>query len=91
MSLKIIACEVIKEELLGVASGRDIEFEFLSQGKHNYPDKLGQELQDILDGQLAIVRKELMVRVIIPLEHNPLRHRHAEEQCHIQAKHCLPA
>ncbi|SDH49826.1 DUF1638 domain-containing protein [Desulfosporosinus hippei] len=50
MSLKIIACEVIKEELLEIASGRDIDFEFLPQGKHNYPDKLGQELQGILDG-----------------------------------------
>lgn len=50
MSLKIIACEVIKEELLRAASGRDIEFEFLPQGRHNYPDKLAQELQGMLDG-----------------------------------------
>ena len=50
MTLKIIACEVMKEELLAVASGRNIEFEFLPQGRHNYPEKLGQELQNILDG-----------------------------------------
>ena len=50
MTLKIIACEVMKEELLTVASGCNIEFEFLPQGRHNYPEKLGQELQNILDG-----------------------------------------
>ncbi|HWQ42620.1 MAG TPA: DUF1638 domain-containing protein [Desulfosporosinus sp.] len=50
MTLKIIACEVMKEELLAAASGRDIEFEFLAQGKHNYPEKLNQELQTILNG-----------------------------------------
>ncbi|AET69623.1 Protein of unknown function (DUF1638) [Desulfosporosinus orientis DSM 765] len=50
MSLKIIACEVMKEELLSAAAGADIEFEFLPQGRHNYPEKLGQELQTILDG-----------------------------------------
>ncbi|ATW27420.1 DUF1638 domain-containing protein [Candidatus Formimonas warabiya] len=50
MTQKIIACEVLKEELLAVTSGREIEFEFLPQGRHNYPEKLGRELQDILDG-----------------------------------------
>ena len=50
MTLKIIACEVMKEELLTVVSDRNIEFEFLPQGRHNYPEKLGQELQSILDG-----------------------------------------
>ncbi len=50
MKLKIVACEVMKEELLTVASDRNIEFEFLPQGRHNYPEKLGQELQNILDG-----------------------------------------
>lgn len=50
MTLKIIACEVMKEELLAVASGRNVEFEFLPQGRHDYPEKLGQELQTILGG-----------------------------------------
>lgn len=50
MTLKIIACEVMKEELLAAAGGRTIEFEFLPQGRHNHPDKLGLELQSILNG-----------------------------------------
>ncbi|MDR3542923.1 MAG: DUF1638 domain-containing protein [Desulfosporosinus sp.] len=50
MTLKIIACEVMKEELLAVASGRTIEFEFLPQGRHNHPEKLGLELQSLLNG-----------------------------------------
>lgn len=49
MTLKIIACEVMKEELLAVAAGRNIEFEFISMGLHLHPEKLGIELQRILD------------------------------------------
>ncbi len=53
MTLKIIACEVMKEELLTVASGRNIEFEFLPQVRHNHPEKLGMELQSILDSSIG--------------------------------------
>lgn len=49
MSIKIIACEVMKEELLMVSKGRDIEFEFISMGFHTYPEKLRGELQSILN------------------------------------------
>ncbi|WP_407305825.1 DUF1638 domain-containing protein [Desulfosporosinus sp. SB140] len=49
MTLKIIACEVMKEELLAVSAGRNIQFEFLPQIRHNHPEKLRLELQSILD------------------------------------------
>jgi hypothetical protein len=50
MTIKIIACEVMKEELLRVSSGCDIDFEFISMGLHLHPEKLGEELQHLLDG-----------------------------------------
>lgn len=56
MTLKIIACEVMKEELLTVASGRDIVFEFLPQIRHNHPEKLVVELQSILDSSIGFSR-----------------------------------
>ncbi|HEY3423205.1 MAG TPA: DUF1638 domain-containing protein [Negativicutes bacterium] len=50
MPIKIVACEVMKEELLAVTADSDIEFEFISMGLHLYPEKLGKELQQILNG-----------------------------------------
>lgn len=50
MRVKIIACEVMKEEMLVVANGNPPDFEFVSQGLHAHPEKLNAELQKILDG-----------------------------------------
>lgn len=46
--IKVIACEVLKEELLKVSSGMDIGCEFVPMGFHLYPDKLRTELQNRL-------------------------------------------
>lgn len=49
MTIKIIACEVMKEELLGITSKSHVEYEFIPMKLHLYPQKLHKELQDILD------------------------------------------
>jgi hypothetical protein len=49
MKNKIIACEVMKEEILSMGSIKDVEFEFVSMDYHLYPKKLKIELQDIID------------------------------------------
>ena len=49
MTVKIIACEVMKEELLAIKSDKYIEYEFISMGLHLYPKKLNTELQKIID------------------------------------------
>lgn len=56
MAVKMIACEVMKEELLTVASGGSVEFEFVSMGLHLHPEKLGEELQKILNGLIGYSR-----------------------------------
>lgn len=56
MTIKIIACEVMKEELLSVAPIDDVEFEFVSMGLHLYPEKLGRELQNIIDRSIGYSR-----------------------------------
>lgn len=53
MSVKIIACEVMKEELLAIKPREQVEYEFISMGLHLYPKKLHQELQSILDRSLG--------------------------------------
>ncbi len=50
MTVKIIACDVMKEELLTIKPNHQVEFQFVSMGLHLYPEKLQQELQDILAG-----------------------------------------
>lgn len=45
---KIIACEVLKEEILAVLP-EDIKIEFLEFRLHNYPDILRSELQLVID------------------------------------------
>lgn len=40
MTVKLIACEVMKEELLAIKTQCDIEFEFISMGLHLHPEKL---------------------------------------------------
>jgi hypothetical protein len=52
MVKKVIACEVIKEELLALGNYEDVEFEFVSMGLHNYPDKLKVELQRLIDSSV---------------------------------------
>jgi Protein of unknown function (DUF1638). len=49
MKSKIIACEVMKEEILSMGSIKDVEFEFVSMDFHLYPKKLKVELQNIID------------------------------------------
>jgi hypothetical protein len=49
MKNKIIACEVMKEEILSMDPLADVEFEFVSMNYHLYPKKLGKELQNIID------------------------------------------
>lgn len=49
MTVKIIACEVMREELLAVTPTQVVEFEFISIGLHVYPEKLRVELQKLLD------------------------------------------
>lgn len=53
MTVKIIACEVMKEELLAVRTEEEVEYEFISMGLHLYPKKLHNELQRILDESLG--------------------------------------
>ena len=49
MRVKIIACEVMKEELRAIPAAAHNDIEFISMGLHLYPEKLGRELQCILD------------------------------------------
>ncbi len=48
MTVKIIACEVMKEELLAITPHEQVEYEFISMGLHLHPQKLHNELQNIL-------------------------------------------
>lgn len=49
MTVKIIACEVMQEELLSITPKATVEYEFVSMGLHARPKKLQQELQKLLD------------------------------------------
>lgn len=49
MTIKIIACEVMKKELLSITPILDVEFEFISMNLHLYPEKLRKELQCIIE------------------------------------------
>lgn len=52
MTIKIIACNVMKEELLAMKrkeSSPEIEFQFVSMGLHLHPEKLHRELQKLSD------------------------------------------
>jgi hypothetical protein len=54
--VKIIACEVMKEEMLGLVDGNAPDFEFVPQGLHNHPEKLNAELQTMLDATKGYTR-----------------------------------
>jgi len=56
MTIKIIACEVMKEELLAIKVVGPVEYEFISMGLHLYPQKLHKELQRILDHSLGYAK-----------------------------------
>jgi hypothetical protein len=49
MSTKIIACEVMKEELLSSQGDLDMEFHFVEMALHEHPEKLHAVLQDLID------------------------------------------
>ncbi|OPX44003.1 hypothetical protein CLHUN_20280 [Ruminiclostridium hungatei] len=49
MSIKIIACEVMKEELLSVKPETPTEYSFVSMELHTRPEKLHKELLTIVD------------------------------------------
>ncbi|MFL0194699.1 DUF1638 domain-containing protein [Clostridium sp. WILCCON 0269] len=56
MKIKVIACEVMKEEILSIEPLPHEEFEFISMDYHLYPKKLGRELQNIIDKSLGYSR-----------------------------------
>jgi len=56
MPTKIIACEVLKEELSAIKPLDAVDFEFVPLGLHLYPEKLGKELQRILDSSKGYSR-----------------------------------
>lgn len=49
MKIKIIGCEVMKEELLSIPPAHQTHYTFIPTGLHQYPDKLNVELQEQLD------------------------------------------
>lgn len=56
MKNKIIACEVMKEEILSLGPVKDVEFEFVSMEFHLYPKKLKEKLQDIINNSTGYNR-----------------------------------
>lgn len=56
MTVKIIACEVMKEEILSIKPNLGIEYEFLPMKLHIHPEKLGKELQDRIDESMEYSR-----------------------------------
>jgi hypothetical protein len=58
MRTKIIACEVMKDEILSVPGMCDMDISFITMGLHHNPGKLNVELQrqlDSLEGYTHIV------------------------------------
>jgi len=53
MKTKIIACEVMKEEMLSIEALEDVEIQFVSMDNHLYPKKLNRQLQAIIDTSLG--------------------------------------
>lgn len=56
MKRKVIACEVMKEEILSISSTVDVEFDFVSMNYHLHPKKLAKELQNIIDRSIGFNR-----------------------------------
>lgn len=58
MKIKLIACEVMKDEILSVSEARDSDITFIPMGLHLHPEKLNTELQrqlDSLEGYTHII------------------------------------
>ncbi|TWH49407.1 DUF1638 domain-containing protein [Sporomusa sp. KB1] len=53
MTIKIIACEVMREELLTVKTKQNIEIEVVPMGLHSHPKKLHCELQRLLNDSVG--------------------------------------
>lgn len=51
--LTIIACDVMKEELLKIEANCPVEFRFVSMGLHRWPDRLKEELGRILAEEIS--------------------------------------
>ncbi|MDN5293457.1 MAG: hypothetical protein PWQ91_815 [Eubacteriales bacterium] len=49
MTVKIISCDVFREEILALPPPPGIEMEFLSIGLHLQPDKLREKVQEAID------------------------------------------
>lgn len=49
MKRKIIACDVMKEELAAINSEGAVDYEYLPMGLHDFPEKLRTELQAAID------------------------------------------
>ncbi|MBK5244729.1 MAG: DUF1638 domain-containing protein [Eubacteriaceae bacterium] len=56
MKIKVIACEVMKEEISSIEPLADEEFEFISMDFHLYPEKLRAELQKNIDRSIGYDR-----------------------------------
>ncbi|MBJ6724316.1 DUF1638 domain-containing protein [Geomesophilobacter sediminis] len=56
MPVKIISCEVMKDEIAAVAPVDGVDIQFISMGLHKYPDRLREELQHQLDATVGYSR-----------------------------------
>lgn len=56
MTVKIIACEVMKDELLAITPTQDVHFDFLPMALHSKPENLNLELQKRLNESKGYVR-----------------------------------
>lgn len=54
--IKIIVCEVMKDEISSIEPPPNVDFEFVSMGYHLYPKKLGKQLQEIIDRSIGYSR-----------------------------------
>lgn len=55
-NIKIIACEVMKDEIESVLPAGGVEIEYVEMGFHLYPEKLRGELQRIIDASAGYDR-----------------------------------
>ncbi|WP_243375239.1 DUF1638 domain-containing protein [Geotalea sp. SG265] len=53
---RIIACQVMEEELLAIPTGQPVDFHFVSTGLHRWPEKLREELQRLVGESSDIER-----------------------------------
>lgn len=53
MKVKVIGCNVLKEELENIPIENTYDWEFTPMGLHNTPEKLREELQKVLDSSVG--------------------------------------